>query len=94
MKTDTELREKLKDIDTYSDFIERLSDFGLKLSDLTEHGTLKPVQLKLIKKAFKGRENDKAHWEGFKKSHTEYYCLIHAPTIVAFNNKSSSIGAK
>ncbi len=87
-KTDTQLRKKLGELNTYSEFIILLNEFGLKINDLSEFGTIRPFQLKAVKKAFKGRETDKEYWSGFKKSYTQHYALIHAPTIVAFSNKN------
>ena len=82
------LNKDLDKIENYSQFINTLKKHDLSLKDLTEHGTLRPFQLKAFKKMFKNKENDKKEWREFTKTGASYYIYVKMNPDIAYCNKN------
>lgn len=90
MRDNERLRKDLRELTCWKNFVDVLAKYDLKLSDLPKYSTLKQSQLTHIKKVFKGKEQNKRKWCGFKKTGLAYYLITQMSPTIALSNKNNS----
>lgn len=85
------IRDKLKrglyKIKNFNEYIQLITDYGLKVTDLYRYGILSKNKYYSFRNIFKNKEDSSQLWKDFKKSHLAFYYYIIVNTDIVFCNK-------